>query len=326
MIDDLSFLQQSAGYLLAKSPQVFRPKNTYRLTTSGGGSQQGTNPAGGMSIDYYLPPQMDTALAILEILDDRGELIRSYSSKADERYSAYVGGPSEQPLLARGYGIHRFQWDLRRKPIRHLEDVFVLGNYQGALVPPGDYTLRLIVGDNKYEEVAQVLADPRMKLSGDAYIAQQELLINIEETIADIHGSVEMMQDLRAQMEILAGRLSKLEAQSSLVAKAKGITDQINIWERQLIQPDQKTFQDVINFPNRLNAELLDLHNRCDGVDPRVTQGAEDRLADLVAEWEGLAEERDLIIFNEMAEFNKLYSEQQLPALFLPDSASGTAW
>lgn len=326
MIDDLGFLQQSAGYLLAKSPQVFRPKATYRLTTTGGGIQQGTNPATGMSIDYYLPPQMDTALAILEVLDANGNIVRTFSSKADENYSAYVGGPSEQPLLAKGYGIHRFQWDLRRKPIRHLEDVFVLGSYQGALVPPGDYTLRLIVGDNKYEEVAQVLADPRMKLSGDAYQAQQKILVNIEQTIADIHGSVEMMKDLRAQMDILAERLSKLGTQKDLVAKAQTISAQIDTWERQLIQPDQKTFQDVINFPNRLNAELLSLHSRCDGIDPRVTKGAEERLSDLETEWQSLAEERDLIIFNEMAEFNKLYSEQQLPALFLPDSTSGTAW
>lgn len=327
MIDDLGFLQQSAGYLLAKSPQVFRPKSTYRLNTSNTNTTSaGSNPAGGMSIDYYLPPQMDTALAELEILDADGNVVRRFSSKKDANYAAYVGGPAEEPLLMKGYGIHRFQWDLRRRPIRHIEGIFVLGDYQGALVAPGDYTLRLKVGDKKYEEFAQVLADPRLQLSGDAYVAQQELLLKIEEAVADIHGSVEMMQDLKAQMTVLANRLSKLETQPKLVAKAKAITEQINTWERQLVQPDQETYQDVINFPNRLNAELLNLHGRCDGVDPRVTQGAEDRFADLLMAWQALAEERDLIINNEMADFNQLYSEQQLPALFLPDTTSGTAW
>ena len=50
------------------------------------------------------------------------------------------------------------------------------------------------------------------------------------------------------------------------------------------------------------------------------------RFADLQTAWQALAEERDLIIYNEMADFNKLYSEQQLPALFLPSSTDGTAW
>ena len=134
------------------------------------------------------------------------------------------------------------------------------------------------------------------------------------------------MQDLRAQMQVLADRLAKLEDQPKLVDKARDISAQIDNWEKQLVQPDQETFQDVINFPNRLNAELLNLHSRCDGADPRLTAGARQRLVDLQIAWQSLAEERDLIIHNEMADFNKLYSDQQLPALFLPDSTNGTAW
>ena len=327
ILDDLGFLQQSAGYLLARNPQVFRPKTTYRI---GGGhgtpAGEGQNPLGGMIIDYYLPAQLDTALVELEIFDENDELVRKFSSKADDDFEAYVGGPSAQPLLPKGYGIRRFNWDLRKDPIRHLDGMFVFGSYEGALVPPGDYTLRLTVGRKRSEERAQLLADPRLQASSEAYAAQHELLKGIEGTIADIHGSVAMMQDLRAQMQVLADRLAKLEDQPKLVDKARDISAQIDSWEKQLVQPDQETFQDVINFPNRLNAELLSLHSRCDGADPRVTAGARQRLADLQTAWQSLVEERDLIIYNEMADFNKLYSEQQLPALFLPDSTDGTAW
>lgn len=327
ILDDLGFLQQSAGYLLARNPQVFRPKTTYRLSGGGGhGSGEGQNPLGGMIIDYYLPAQLDTALVELEIMDSDGELVRKFSSQADKDHRSYVGGPSAEPLLPKGYGIRRFNWDLRRDPIRHIDGIFVLGSYRGALVPPGDYTLRLTVGKKQFEERAQLLPDPRLETSLDAYAAQHELLTSIEQTVADIHGSVEMMQDLRAQMQVLADRLAKLEDQPELVDKARDISAQIDSWEKQLIQPDQETFQDVINFPNRLNAELLNLHSRCDGADPRVTAGAQQRLNDLRLAWQSLAEERDLIIYNEMADFNKLYSEQQLPALFLPDSTDGTAW
>lgn len=327
ILDDLGFLQQSAGYLLARNPQVFRPKTTYRLASgSGTPAGEGQNPPGGMLIDYYLPAQLDTALVELEILDADDNLVRKFSSKPDAAHISYEGGPSAEPLLPKGYGIRRFNWDLRREPIRHLEGIFVLGSYQGALVPPGDYTLRLTVGKKRSEESAQLLPDPRLQVNKEAYTAQHELLRDIEQTIADIHGSVEMMQDLRAQMQVLADRLVKLEDQPKLVDKALDISAQIDSWEKQLVQPDQETYQDVINFPNRLNAELLNLHSRCDGADPRVTAGVKQRLADLQTAWQSLAEERDLIIYNEMADFNKLYSEQQLPALFLPDSTDGTAW
>jgi hypothetical protein len=289
----------------------------------------GSNPAAGMSIDYYLPPQMDTARVILEILDADGRLLRRFSSQPDQEFTTYIGGPKPQPLLVKGYGIHRFQWDLRRKPIRHIDGLFVLGDYQGALVAPGTYTLRLIAGDKRYEEQAEVKGDPRLNpkdVNPEQYQAQQEFLNNIERTIADIHGSVEMMQGLKAQMQLLATQLKRLNTQPDLVAKAEAITTQIEAWEQQLIQPDQKTFQDVINFPNRLNAELLNLHNRCDGINPRVTEGAEARFKDLFAEWSTLAAERDTIINSEMAEFNQLYSDQKLPALFLPENTSGISY
>lgn len=330
IIDDLGFLQQSAGYLLAKNPQVFRPKPTYRLAnTNSNETGMGSNPAVGMSIDYYLPPQMDTAQVILEILDADGRLMRRFSSQKDQEFTTYIGGPNAQPLLVKGYGIHRFQWDLRRKPIRHIDGLFVLGDYQGALVAPGTYTLRLIAGDKRYEEQAEVKSDPRLdpkNVKPEQYQAQQDFLNNIERTIADIHGSVEMMQGLKAQMQLLATQLKRLNTQPDLVAKAEAITTQIEAWEQQLIQPDQKTFQDVINFPNRLNAELLNLHNRCDGINPRVTEGAEARFNDLFAEWSTLAAERDTIINREMAEFNQLYSDQKLPALFLPENTSGISY
>ncbi|MEO0724714.1 MAG: glycosyl hydrolase [Bacteroidota bacterium] len=328
ILDDLGFLQQSAGYLLARDPQVFRPKPTYRLAGNGGAAPagEGQNAPAGMVIDYYLPPQLDTALAQLEVLNSDGELVRRFSSLADKDHRSYVGGPSAQPLLPNGYGIRRFCWDLRREPIRHIDGIFVLGSYQGALVPPGDYTLRLLVGNKEFEERAQILADPRLQANRTDYAEQQAFLTKIERTVADIHGSVEMMQDLHAQMQVLADRLDKLEDQPQLVGKARSIMEQIDTWQQQLVQPDQETFQDVINFPNRLNAELLNLHSRCDGADPRMTQGAQERLTDLETAWLALAEERDLIIYNEMEDFNKLYSEQQLPALFLPNSTDGTAW
>ncbi|MEL7222373.1 MAG: glycosyl hydrolase, partial [Bacteroidota bacterium] len=329
VLDDLGFIQQSAGYLLAKTPQVFTPKTTYRLSIASGSGNlsEGQNPPGGMIIDYYLPPQLDTAVIALEVLTEEGQLIRRFSSKYDENFKTYNGGPKAAPLLPKGYGIRRFYWDLRRNPIKHAEGVFVLGDYKGALVPPGDYVLRLSVNGKTYSERAQVLADPRMSIPRKDYEAQEQFLSTIETMVADIHNSVEVMQNLRNEMEFLHERLGKLdEEQPELVDKAAEIMTLIDVWEEQLIQPQQETFQDVINYPNRLNAELMNLHSRCDGLDPRVTQGAQQRLNDLTAVWANLSDQRDDVLLQEMENFNKLYTEKQLPILFLPDKATKAAW
>lgn len=328
VLDDLSFLQQSAGYMLSRAPQLFRPKQTYRMaaTKTAASPIQGQNALGGMIIDYYLPAQAEGQTVTLEILDESGIVIRQFSSAKDPTFKDFVGGPQAEALLPSGFGIRRFNWDLRRQPVRAVDGVFVLGSYQGALVPPGRYTLRLKVGTQVVEETAEVLPDPRIKAGAEAYSEQAAFLTTLENTVSDIHTSVEMMTDLRNQMRVLIDRLNKRNDQPDLVKKATEIVEHIAAWEAQLVQPQQKTFQDVINFPNRLNAELLDLHNRCDGADPVITNGALLRSKDLLEAWQVLANQRDTIIYTEMDAFNKLYAEKQLPVLLLPATTTRTAW
>ena len=44
-----------------------------------------------------------------------------------------------------------------------------------------------------------------------------------------------------------------------LLDKGKELIKRITTWEENLIQPKQKTFQDVINFNNKLNSQLMHL-------------------------------------------------------------------
>ena len=99
--------------------------------------------------------------------------------------------------------------------------------------------------------------------------------------------------------------------------KGEALKERITQWEESLIQPRQKTFQDVINFNNQLNAELMYLRGFIDVAEPTLTQGAKERLSDLLQEWNALAKERDAIVVEGMAEFNALYRELDLPALIL---------
>jgi DNA-binding PadR family transcriptional regulator len=103
------------------------------------------------------------------------------------------------------------------------------------------------------------------------------------------------------------------------VEKGKALLERIKTWEESLIQPRQETFQDVINFNNRLNAELMELKAFVDVAEPRVTQGAKERLADLLKEWESLKSEQQGIVRDGMAEYNELYLQLGLPALILEE-------
>ena len=54
-----------------------------------------------------------------------------------------------------------------------------------------------------------------------------------------------------------------------------------------------------------------------DVAEPKVTQGAKERLRDLLSQWKTFSDERDAIINNEMAAYNTAFKNLNLPALIM---------
>ena len=103
-----------------------------------------------------------------------------------------------------------------------------------------------------------------------------------------------------------------------MVELGKEISVKLDLWERKLIQPDQKTFQDVINFNNQLNAQFMHLKSYIDGADPEVTVGAIQRKMDLDQDWSNLEKLLDKIINSDMKKFNDLYKSLDIPSIIIP--------
>ena len=87
---------------------------------------------------------------------------------------------------------------------------------------------------------------------------------------------------------------------------------------RHLIQPNQKTFQDVINFPNQLNAHFMNLKRKIDSHDPRPTKGVQTRLKDLMAEWSAHQATLEAIINKDVQQYNDLFRALKVPVLVVP--------
>jgi hypothetical protein len=104
-----------------------------------------------------------------------------------------------------------------------------------------------------------------------------------------------------------------------LYAQGQKLEDALVAWEKKLIQPDQKTFQDVINFNNQLNAEFMHLKGYVDSADPAVTKGALERFDDLKNEWNAASEALQGLITNEITTFNQTYQDLKIPVLTIPE-------
>jgi len=317
ILDDLSPIQQSVGQMLNGEMELFKPKASVKWTRQYDDAiaqALGQNPLEGVTIDYYLPPYFqDTSRLVLSILDEDGELVRSYCNRKKS------ADPQDlEVILPTRVGINRFHWDLRRDPIPQVAGIFALQGFRGSTVSPGQYTLRLEGMGLDLRQEFQVLADPRLEAKLEDYKEQQDLLVAIECTIKDIHRSVRQMQDVKAQVEQLNGTLRRNTSVQDLITVGKEVVEQIDEWEKQLIQSEHTTIQDAISYPNQLSAELLSLLQKVDTHDPFVTQGVKLRYADLQAQWQSMKKDLDGIIHGDLAEYNRLFREKEIPAVIIP--------
>lgn len=319
ILDDLGALQNLTSS--KKSVQIFNPKDTYRLF---GGSIDkftpglGQNPKQGVTFDYYLEKETDSIKLKLEVLEN-GKVIRSYTNQKPKGFKSWPGGPSKPEILPDKKGYNRFTWDFERDPIPAIDGVFVFGGHNGSRVAPGTYTLKLSLDDESSETEVTILPNPNIKAIDQDFAEQQTMLITIESTLTEMHESVNKMRSAKSQLEHYAKLLKDNKAADSLLKIGKELTKRITTWEENLIQPKQKTFQDVINFNNKLNAQLLFLKSSLDAADPKVTEGSKLRLQDLLKDWKVYQDERDAIIDAEMKAYNDIYKSLNIPALILKE-------
>ena len=315
ILDDLGVLQNMTSQ--KNAIQVFTPKNSHRIF--GGVSKavgQGQNPNSGVTIDYYLDTDADTLDLKLDILHN-SKVIRSYSNKKPKDFKSWPGGPSKPQILPSKKGFNRFTWDFRRDAIPAINKVFVFGGLVGSRVAPGSYTVRLTLDNETVQTEAVILANPAVAPTSSDFVEQQNILTNIESTLKDIHESVIQMRSAKTQLASYAKLLKEHDDAKELLEKGKALQKRINSWEAYLIQEKQKTFQDVINFNNKLNAQLIQLKGYIDQADPKVTKGAKERYNDLMSDWQVYKNERDAIINTEMNAYNALYRSLNLPALII---------
>ncbi|MFT5750610.1 MAG: hypothetical protein ACI86L_000106, partial [Dokdonia sp.] len=316
ILDDLGTLQQSIS---TKGFHVFMPKDSYRIF--GGTSKaigQGQNPKSGITMDYFIPKKIDSLELKLEILQG-SKIIRTFTSKKPKGFKSWPGGPSKPQVLPAKKGYNRFTWDLGSEALPAIDKVFVFGGLNGYAMGPGTYTLRMTLNDAVSETQATVLPNPSIDATAKDYKEQQALLATIAATLKDMHTSVNTMRSAKSQLKGYAALLKDNDKATELVKEGKALSKRITSWEDNLIQSKQKTFQDVINFNNKLNAQLINLSGYINSADPKVTQGAKERLQDLLNDWTVYKKERDAIISTKMKAYNDQFKALDIPALILKD-------
>ena len=185
------------------------------------------------------------------------------------------------------------------------------GFIESFSVVPGKYNVKLSYGD--YEKISsfEILPDPRNEIDESHFARKSELMKDIHDDISDIYSSLKKMQSAREQLDDLESRLSD-EKFSKILELSKSTVKLIDDTELKLISPKQKTFQDVINFRNQLDAQFLDLLSKVDGNVPPITSGELTRYNDLKSDWLKIKTGYNQVVSN-IQDINTMLIESSVP-------------
>ena len=310
IFDDLTPIHEIGMNSKSKNVHLFDVEDSYDILYSAMRRQGplGKNPYYGIEFKYFIREinEEDSIELRVEVLDVDDNIIRTFSSNETLK--------SRKININVGYNNIKWDGDVEGfvPPVGVMTPRGSDGYMKSYSVMPGSYSVRFTYGDYTKTSEFKIHSDPRHELSSELIKNKESLLKNIHNDIDDIYSSLEKLQSAREQILDLQSRFSSEDNYLDIYELSKETIKVINGVESSLISPKQKTFQDVINFRNQLDAQFFDLLSKVDRNIPPVTNGELERFEDLHKKWVDIKSDYDKVI-SSVDRINKLIIEKSVP-------------
>lgn len=251
MIDDLTVIHQ-LNAAKGKNFFLFQPKDSYRM---GGGSKkgsltQGTNHPNGVMTYFYVT---DTEKEVrLEYLNAQGDTIKTFSTKAKDR--------NRKLKAEKGHNL--FVWNTVSDGAEDFPGMILWwARLSGAKAVPGNYKVRLKVGDEEQTQDFRILPAPNSEASVEEMQRQYEFINEVNATVTEAHQAIKKIRKIKTQLDAFEKQYKGNEQVKALLDKAAQMKKGFAEVEEALYQTQNRSGQDPLNFPIRLTNKLAHLNS-----------------------------------------------------------------
>ena len=314
ILDDLTQLHQLCDEM-ASATYLLKPRKSYLSVDRG------------VMINYRLAEEPEEEVTV-EILDADGELIKSFSSKKkkddqddkkDESPSSpgpdERDQPSTQTVLVRE-GMSRFLWDMRYPDATKVKGAVMWGgSIRGPLAPPGQYQIRLTVGETGLTQPFEIVKDPRVTATQEDYQKRFELLLTVHEKVSQTHDAINHIRTVKRQIKEATQRAKKHSDGENVETAGKELAEKLTAIEEELIQTKSKSSQDPLNYPIKLNNKLAAMSGVISRSDFAPTDQAYAVFDELSKQLKVQLDALDVILETDVTAFNRLIQEEAVPAI-----------
>lgn len=308
ILDDLSLLHQLSE-INNEENILFKPKDTYRM---GGHSNNesltsGTNHPSGVITYFYIKNPEEKEIK-LTYLNSKNDTIKSISTK------------NKKDNFKVKEGSNMFVWNTRGKPSEKFDGMILWwASMNASKAVPGDYKVVLSVDEERYSQNFSIIPDENSETDIAGMQLQFDYITDINSTIDKAHKSIKKIRNINAQLEAFQEQYKEDEDVKTLVEKAKKLSEDFSEIEKALYQTQNKSGQDPLNFPIKLTNKLGHLNSLVGMDDFPPTEQDIAVKNELTAQINSELEKFDILISDEINEFNKEFNILNLHYLFIEE-------
>jgi len=291
ILDDVTPLHSYNKDIAGSEAWLFAPRPTVRMGTP-------------VHIRYHLKEAADSSRFRLKILTDGGDEIRTFTPKDKGRKPAVDAG------------FHTFDWNMRYADAEKFDGLIMWGgSVRGPLAAPGMYQARLVVGDDSMSVPFEIRPDPRSTATPADLQAQFEFVLSVRDKLTETHKAIKRIRDLRKQINAVLGRVKGQDGADEIETAGKALTKKLTAIEETLYQTKNRSPQDPLNFPIRLNDKLAAVGSGVGFGSNRPTEQAEAVRQELTAQIDAALDKLRAITAEDLPAFNALVREKAVPAV-----------
>jgi photosystem II stability/assembly factor-like uncharacterized protein len=316
LIDDITPLHQLNETIATSDFHLYKPMPSYRMNGGQGGwrgepKSEGKNHPGGVMIHYYLKDTTKT-VASLEILEMDGKLIKKFATKPDKK--------AKEEQLKMKPGMNRHVWNMRYADAEGFDGLIMwAASLTGPKAIPGKYKAKLTVNGKSSETEFEIVKDPRTSGTVADIKAQFDFSIAVRDKLSDTHKAIKKIRAAREQLNRVTEPMKGKEDMKEVTEMGKSILDEMKKIEEALYQTKNKSGQDPLNYPVRLNNKLGALGSEVDGSDYKPTEQVKAVYNEIT---EKINEQLNLlnkVMTDKVPKFNELVKQKQVSAISVGD-------
>ena len=216
--------------------------------------------------------------------------------------------------------MNRQIWNMRYADAEGFDGLIMwAASLTGPKAIPGIYKAKLTVNGQSQEMEFEILKDPRTSGTQADMKAQFDFAIAVRDKLSETNKAVKNIRTVRDQINRVTDPMKDKAEMKDVIEMGKSINTEMKKIEEALYQTKNKSNQDPLNYPVRLNNKLGALANEVDGSDYKPTEQVKTVYKEITDKIDLQLNNLRQIMKDKLPKFNELVKQKQVSAVTVDD-------